>query len=324
MEQKMLKAELSRGEVRNMYLLYGEERFLVLHYAAAIEKALECTNKDVFGGAVPVCEIIMAAETVPFSASDSKRLLLIRESKLFASGRKDESEKMADYLSEIPPDTVMVFTESEVDRRTRIFKKFAESDCAVECAPLSPPDLIKWVAHLVKEHGKTISSAAANHLLRTVGNNMANLSNETNKLIHYCGDKSEITAQDITEICTPTLESRIFDLTKAMGAGRTSDTLKMYSDMIFLKESPLMILSMIIRQIRIILLCKCHAEKNTANIARELNLRDFIVSEALSQSRRFTKEKLLAALENCLDTDVRIKTGLLDAETGVEMLLVKM
>jgi DNA polymerase-3 subunit delta len=151
---------------------------------------------------------------------------------------------------------------------------------------------------------------------------MANLANETEKLIHYC-ETSEITPQHISEICTPTIESRIFDLTKAVGAGRTSDALKIYRDMLFLKESPHMILTMLIRQLRIILLCKCHAEKNTPSIARILNLRDFMVTEALSHGKRFTAESLIAALESCQDTDLRIKTGQLPPETGVEMLLIQ-
>jgi DNA polymerase-3 subunit delta len=326
MEQKKLKAELSRGELRNMYLLFGEERFLVNHYASAIEKTAGAESKDIFDGAVPVAEIIMAAETVPFTLENSgKRLILVRDSKLFASGRKDESEKMADYLPKIPPDTIIIFKESEVDRRTRAFKKAQELNNAIECPCLTPQDLTKWLTHLAKEKNKILPPAAAAVLLRICGNNMATLANETEKLIHYAKNP-EITPHEITEICTPTLESRIFDLTKAMGAGRVSHALKIYRDMLYLKESPIMILTMIIRQLRIILLCKCHAEKNTpyAQIAKELNIRDFVIPEALSHGKRFTKEKLIAALENCQDTDVRIKTGLLAPETGVELLLISL
>ncbi|MCL2387746.1 MAG: DNA polymerase III subunit delta [Defluviitaleaceae bacterium] len=325
MEQKKLKTELANGELRNLYLLFGEERFLIAHYANEIEKHCQ-SDKVVFEGAVPIGEIIMAAETVPFSgfSESTKRLIVVRDSKLFASGRKVDSEEMADYLAKIPAETVIIFAESEVDRRTKLFKKAATLGGAIDCSPLPPQDLSKWITRLVKEKGKTIPPATVNTLLRTCGNNMSNLSNETNKLIHYCGKNKEITEQDITEICTPTLESRIFDLTKAVGAGRPSDALKIYRDMLILKESPIMILTMIIRQLRIILLCKCHSEKGTskAHIAKELNIRDFVISEALSHGRRFTTSKLIAALRNCQDTDVRIKTGLITPETGVEMLII--
>jgi len=58
-------------------------------------------------------------------------------------------------------------------------------------------------------------------------------------------------------------------------------------------------------------------------IPQEFNLRDFMVSEALGQGRRFSVADLLKALEDCLDTDVKIKTGLISPEFGVEMLIIK-
>ncbi|MCL2223852.1 MAG: DNA polymerase III subunit delta [Defluviitaleaceae bacterium] len=341
MEQKKLKAELSRGELKRTYLLHGKEKFLVSHYAREIEKICGAKNKDLFDGAIPAEQIIMAAETLPFSFDAAeKRLIIVRDSKLFAmakkgdesetetetaSGRKADSEKMAEYLPKIPQDTVIIFIESDVDKRTRLYKKVAELDGVVDFAPLAPHELTKWISHHAKQHGKQFSAGAAELLLRTCGTDMFNLKNETDKLIHHSGNTSnEITRNDIAEICTPTLESRIFDLLKAMGNRRTSAALKMYNDMLTLKESPFMILAMIIRQLRITLLCKCLAEKNTPRpqIVKELKLHEFAISEAISQGRGVTSEKLISALENCQNTDIRIKSGLITAEIGVEMLVM--
>ncbi|MCL2357039.1 MAG: DNA polymerase III subunit delta [Defluviitaleaceae bacterium] len=313
-----IKSELARGEIRNLYVLYGAERFLILHYAAEIEAACRA-EKTVFGGG-NAAEIIMAAESVGFSAE--KRLIFVRDSGFFAAGRKDESEKMAEYFAKIPPDTTLVFTESEIDKRTKAFKAAAKWGATVECAPLNPADLAKWLGVIVKKKGKSFASGAAQYFLRTCGSDMANLANEAEKLIHFCGERSEISAQDIDEICTPTLEARIFDLTKAMGAGRTADALRLYNDMLFLKESPYMILTMMIRQLRIILLCKVQKETPRAQLAKELKIMEFVIPEALSHGKRFSEEQLIAALEKCLDTDVRMKTGLIAPEIGVEMLLL--
>lgn len=317
----MIKAELARGEIRNLYVLFGAERFLMLHYAAEI-KAACAVERTVFDGAVPVAEIIMAAEAVGLFVE--RRLIFVRNSGLFAHGRKDESEQMAEYFTKIPPDTTLVFSETEIDKRTRIFKAAAKLGATFECAPLAPADLAKWLGVLAKKRGKAFAPGAVQFFLRTCGSDMANLANEAEKLCAFCGEKSEITERDISEICTPTLEARIFDLTKAMVAGRTADALRLYRDMLFLKESPYMILTMIIRQLRIILLCKAHAQKNTprAQIAKELKIMDFVISEALSHGKRFTEESLIAALEKCSDTDLRMKTGLVAPEIGVEMLLL--
>jgi len=317
MEQKKLKDDLAAGKLGKLYLLFGEERFLVQHYAAEIEKG---HLKDVFEGAIPVKEIIMAASTLPFLSE--KRLIYAKDSKLFTSERKTEAEEIAEYLPNIPDDTTIVFIESEVDRRVRLFKKVQELGLAVNCEPPTPQILTKWITRTMKEKGKTISDA--NFLIRNCGTNMANLFQEMDKLVYYCGDKENASNEDIKAICTPTLEARIFDLVKAMGTGRASDALNHYRNMLFLKESPFVILSMIIRQLRIILLCKCKKNMPRPQIAKELNIRDFVVSEAWEQGKRFNQEQLISALKNCQSTDIKIKTGLLSPEIGVEILLAEL
>jgi len=324
MDQKKFINDLKNGNLQPCYLLYGEERFLVSHYSQAIENAISNGDyKDVFDGAVPAHDIISAAETLPFFAE--RRLIYIKDSRLFATGRKNDSEAIADYLPKIAKETIIVFVESEVDRRSKLFKQISKVGAVLDCTSPTPQTLATWVTRLAKEKNKTISLPVVQQLLRTVGTNMTTISQEMNKLTAYCGESPEITPPDIEAICTPTLESRIFDLTKAMGNGRVSDALAMYRNMLILKESPIMILSMIIRQFRIILLSKCAKEKGMTimQTAAKLNLRDFMVLEALGQGQRFTVEALVKALEDCMETDIKIKTGLISPEFGVEMLIIK-
>jgi len=324
MDQKKFISDLKNGALQPCYLLYGEERFLVSHYSQAIENAVNNGDyKDVFDGAIPAHDIIIAAETLPFFAE--RRLIVVRDSRLFATGRKNDSEAIAEYLPKIPKETIIVFTESDVDRRSKLFKQISKVGAVLDCTSPTPQTLATWVTRLAKEKGKAISPPVVHQLLRTVGANMTTISQEVGKLAAYCGDAPEITTADIEAICTPTLESRIFDLTKAMGNGRVSDALAMYRNMLILKESPIMILSMIIRQFRIILLSKCAKEKGMTimQTAAKLNLRDFMISEALGHGQRFTVEQLIKALENCMETDVKIKTGLISPEFGVELLIIK-
>jgi len=91
-----------------------------------------------------------------------------------------------------------------------------------------------------------------------------------------------------------------------------------------MKEQPLMILAMIIRQFRIILMVKAANEKRMpkAQMAKELGLRSFIVDEALNQGRQFSTLEIMQALQACQDTDIKIKTGLINAEVGVELLIM--
>jgi len=326
MEQKKLMSELKRGVVHKAYLLYGDERFLVAHCAQAIEKAIfgdQTGTKDVFDSTTPAHIITMAADNLPFFASH--RLIYVRDSKLFASGRKDDAETMANYLPNIPDHTVVVFVESEVDKRSKLYKQMDKTGITVDCQPPTPNELATWATRLAQKNGVTMTTPIASHFVRTVGVDMTALSQEMHKLAAYCGSGNEITVADINTICTQTFESRIFDLTKAMFAGRVSDALAMYQNMLRMKESPIMVLTMIIRQFRIILLATSAKKKGLTIIqtATAFNLRDFMVSEALEQGRKFTEDQLVGALKFCLKTDVDVKTGVIAPELGVELLIIK-
>lgn len=320
MDVKSLQKDISGGLFKRVYLLYGEERYLVAFYADALGKGFD---RDVFEGSTPPGEIILAAETFPFLAE--KRAVVVKESRLFSTGRKIDTDMMADYIPKIPEETVLIFIETDVDKRTRLYKKTAELGRAVECTPLSPPDLARWVTKRFRDRGKSLSPNVAEQLIRSAAHNMTALVSEIDKLAAYTGTRPSVTSEDINLLCTPTLQTRVFDLLAAMGRGNTEQSLTSYANMLHMKEQPLMILAMLIRQFRILLLCKTAYEKKIPKneMAKEFGLRPFMVDEALAQARRYTTGRLLSALEDCADTDLRVKSGRMDAEVGVEMLIIK-
>lgn len=327
---KNLKDDLKKKTFKRVYLLYGEERYLVQHYERAFFEILpdstnSLMNRDVFDGKdIPAEHIINAAETFPF-LSDI-RLVCARDTKLFTAGRKNESEAMAGYLSKIPESTILVFVETEVDKRSRLYKKTAEIGRAIEFKTPSERELLIWITNVCKKKGNIIQVENALLLLRTVSHNMTALYAEADKLNSYAGENAEITAADIKAVCSPSLETRVFDLIAAVGSGKTEDALLLYRNMLLMKEQPVMILTMIARQFRLILQCVvCAGKKMRApQIAQALELRGgFIVDECLSQGRHFSRERLFQAIYDCADMDLRIKTGLINAETGVEILIIR-
>lgn len=321
MNPKEFNDSIKRGEFKRVYLLYGEERYLVNYYADALAAALG--EPDNFDNSANAASIIMAADNLPFLTE--MRLVRVRDSRLFASGRKAESEAMTAYLPQVPDSTVLLFTESDVDRRGRLYKKVAELGGAMECETPTPQALTTWLARVFKEKGKNIDPAAANLLIRYAAHNMTTLMQEMGKLTSYVGQRQTVTTGDIEAICSPTLQTRVFDMISAMANGRTASALDMYHNMLRMKEQPLMILAMIIRQFRILLMVKAASNKNMpkAQMAKTLGLRSFVVDEAQSQSRRFSIEKLFKALCDCQDIDTKVKTGLINAEIGVELLILQ-
>ena len=63
-------------------------------------------------------EIIGLADTMPFFAE--KRLILMEDSGFFKGGAG--ADELTEYMGGIPESTCLVFVESEVDKRSRLYK----------------------------------------------------------------------------------------------------------------------------------------------------------------------------------------------------------
>jgi len=281
-------------------------------------------NLTVFEGkTIPSSQIIESMEILPFMGD--KRLIIVKNSELFTSGRKNDTELMCEYIPNIPPTSCIIFVEDTVDKRNKLFKLMHSRKLTVECEPLKENDLLTWIKREFNRKDKSIDSKTGIYMLRIVGTSMVNLSNEIQKLIDYVEERRDITPKDIDDICIKSLDAHIFDLVKAMGYKKVDQALEIYSNLILIKEPPIRILSMLTRQIRLILQVKHLYEQGLASkeISEILKQPFFVINDCLKQSQLFTMEKLKEAIEECLQTDIDVKTGKMDGELAVEMFLMK-
>lgn len=117
----MLMEDIKNRQFKKIYLLTGEEVYLRNQYRKRLREALvdpeDTMNCSVFEGKnVNPREIIDLAETMPFFAE--RRVILIDDSGF----SKNACPDLADYVPEIPESTCIILTESEVDKRGRLYK----------------------------------------------------------------------------------------------------------------------------------------------------------------------------------------------------------
>ena len=71
---------------------------------------------------------------------------------------------------------------------------------------------------------------------RQTDNSMENLQREMDKLIAYKDGTGEITQEDISAVCSVSLEAKVFELVRAMGEKKTEKAISIYSNLLSLKE----------------------------------------------------------------------------------------
>ncbi|WP_113671293.1 DNA polymerase III subunit delta [Vallitalea guaymasensis] len=325
---KGLKKQLQNNEYNNVYLFYGEEKYLLDMYLKKLIDGLlvdtdPTMNYDYFDKSnMSVDKLFDAIETLPFFAE--RRVIVVSYAKLF-KGKNNNSNIIADRITDIPKSTTVIFLEEEIDKRSKLYKLINKNGYVASFTKMSENDLVKWVGQKLHGSGKKIEKSVALHFLKTVGTDMASINNELEKVVMYCKDKDVVTKEVIDEICTRSIENKIFELVSAMGQNRRERAVLLYHDMIIAKEPPGRILFMLIRQFRLILQSKLLQEKGLSerDIGSRIKLAPFIVRECLRQGRNLTVDNLKEALKDCLETDSNIKIGKIDARIGVEVIIMK-
>jgi DNA polymerase-3 subunit delta len=314
--------DIKENSFKQVYLLYGDEGYLKRQYRDRLKNAL-CSGDEMNthfyeGKNISVGEIIDLAETLPFLAE--RRVIFISGSGLFKSG----GEKMAEYLAAPNETSFFVFTEDEVDKRSKLFKAVQKNGYAAEFSAQDENTLKRWTAGILKREGKNITEGTLQLFLSKTGTDMENISTELEKLICYTLDRDVITDADVEAICTTRISNHIFDMVNAIADRQTDKALSLYYDLLALKEPAMRILFLIARQCNILLQVKSMKAKGFDNktIGSAVSLPPFVVGKYVAQASRFKTSELKRAVEQCVEADEAIKSGRMNDIMSVEVLIM--
>ena len=320
---KTLERDLQAKTFQNVYLIYGEEEYLKLHYKQQFIRVIVGDNTmnlvQYEGKNIDIGELIDNADTAPFFAEH--RLIVVENSGFLKGG----GDALAEYLKEIPDSTILLFVEQEVDKRSKLFKAVKNAGYVCEIGRQSENELVRWAAKIFEHYGKKITRASLSYLIANVGTDMEILSREIEKLISHTLYREEVTNKDMDAVCTKQLSVRIFDMIDAISIKNQRKTMDCYYELIAEKEPPMRILFMLERQFHLMLQAKdlSAAHMDKSRIAKVMGVQDFIAGKCINQSRNFSVTELKSALAESVKTDEMIKSGMLDENIGVEMLLIK-
>jgi len=316
-----LNQDIKNNSFKPVYLLFGEEAFLKNSYKNQMKSAItqgDTMNFNQFNGkSIDVKELISLADTMPFFAE--KRMILVEDSGFF----KSAAEELAAYLPQMPDTTCMVFVETEVDKRSKMFKKIKELGYAAEMERQDMSQLARWAGTLLSREGKKVTGQTMELFLSMTGDDMENIRMELEKLISFTLGREVITDEDVMAICTERTANKIFEMVNSIVNRQTKKALALYEDLLTLKEPPMRILFLIARQFNQLLQVKELMGKgmDKSGIASKLKIPPFAAGKLMPQARTFSKEQILSYVSSCVDAEEAVKTGRLSDRLAVELLL---
>ena len=329
-QQKLLNKELKEGNFRRVYLVCGTQVYLRLQNRDRLRAALlgdgDEMNFSVYTGMdVTAREVIDQAQTLPFFAD--RRVILLENTVFFSKKASVESDALAAFIPEIPETASLVFVEEAPDKRKKLYKAIQKHGFVLNCEEISPQMLGRWTAGLFQKAGLAIDGPVLNLFLQTVGEDMMNILTESEKLIGYCMGKGAVSGEDISEICTPLLRDRVFELIGAVSRRQKDKALSIYMELTALRTPSQVILTLLQREYsRLQQIRELQEQKlSEAEIAKRTGLSPWIVRKNyLPVTRGMDTGRLERSLQLCLQADQDYKSGKIDAGIAAEMTIIRL
>ncbi len=308
--------EVQEGRIPPVYLFYGDEVFLHHRAVARLKTALLTGGAESFnlsemdGEETAPEEVVRAARLVPVLAVC--RLVVVRNIPYFDQKPGLGSELLEAYLDAPSPSTCLVLQKAgPVDRRKKLYQLVTRRGRAIDFTPLSAGDVARWVSREAKKSGAVFTREAMDRFLSSVPGGLQGVAVELGKVLTYVGEKERVTVDDVAAVVPPRREETIFQVVDAVGEGRFEAALEGIRFLTAAGESPLGILAMLARQIRLLLCAPDLAASGLAvpEIAARLQTKPFVIKKALAQAQNFHPDQLAAALSKLLEVDADVKTG---------------
>ena len=164
------------------------------------------------------------------------------------------------------------------DARTKLAGAIKRSGVVVNFARQETGELVKWVRRRFRALGKDIDGNLASELIFLCGDLMTNLIGEIEKIGAYAKG-TQITRADIDAVATPQLDTVVFRMTDAIGAGKFDQAAQVLGELFQMQEPPIKILWSLGRNMRQLYSARLALEKGRGT-------RDLVFCGACGPSRR--------------------------------------
>lgn len=316
-----MESNSKKTDINGIYCFVGDEKYQINELKQKLIRELSLTKEDmnlVFlsGNNTTLEEVKNVSLTAPFFA---EKKLVVLENTSIVQRYVDDIENVFDIL---PNTTVLLIIEDSIDARQKSYKILKKYAKLYELKQGNVENKRKLLEIILNENNRTMEPKAKAYLIENSDNDLYSLYNNINKLINYNEDK-HITYKDTEKIIMPLISNRVFDMLDSIILSDKEKCIKLYKDLMLLKEDQFKILILLERHIKIMLeLSECSG--NDKEVASKMHMHEFVVKKTRKLLNNVDKKFLVRALEDCVELEVAIKNGSVNKNIGVDCLLIKL
>lgn len=324
-----LVKELRTGGPGRLYLLWGEEDYLLADFSARLRNACVGGEEDAFdakrisAAEPPAGDIAEAINAIPFFAP--RTFVELRGFDV----NKCRDEKTAALFADIPDWCTVVITLPagvEPDGRLSFIKQLKAAGKAVNFTAQTGSALAGWVVRRFEANGKKIDRDAIDRLIFLSGDLMNRLIPEIAKISSYVsGDR--VTAQDVERLAHHIPEADAFRMTEEIARRNYDGAAAKLAELLAGDSSPIEIMGVIGWQMRQLYAAKI-AEKSGRGLPflKEVlgTSSDYRARKTMETAEKLPLSALTSGVRLCAEYSMKPREmggALTDAEAVKEFLL---
>ena len=345
-DEKDFKKHISSKKFNNIYVIYGDEKYLVKFYTKELVKKLvgeeppEFSYHE-FSSSIDPNHLLAAVGAVPFMTEYN--CVLVNDL-LISKLSRNEYEAMLTVLDSVPDSTVLIFSYPTRDASEKSEEKSEEKDrkptfnafmkavdkkgVVAEINMRSATALEHQLSAWADKMGKKISLPVASRIIFYAGTDLSNLHSELSKLCAYAGDEDEITNEMVEKTVIKKLEARVYDLVDNVIYGNMEKAYTGLRQLFALKEDPRDILRIL--SFSYVDLYRARVTLESGGIIKETadffeyKTRAWALTKAVKKAERLSTNALRESLTLLADLNEKFNSTSLNEHAALEKLIANL
>lgn len=327
--------QIKKEKLAPVYFLYGGEDYFIQDLKQELIEKVTNNDEDSLSiydlEEMPIGEAISDAETYPFF---SERKLVIAENPVFLKTKPDKLSfehnlaSLENYLTSPVEYSILVIIApyEKVDERKKITKLLKKHATVANCEPLKGNNMRSWLDNMANQFQVTISNEAYEIMESELSTNLHQLRSELEKLAMYVGPNGEVTKEIAEDLVSHTTTSSSLRLVDAIIEKNLQKAIRIFKDLVKMREEPIALLGLIAFQFRSILRVKLLKKQGYSQfeMQKQLGVHPYVVKIAMKRERQFSVDKLERIMIQLARTDAAMKQGKMEKELAFEMLLYEL
>lgn len=320
MDHKQFFNLIKKGLPSGAFVLHGEEEYVkaqaVRIYSEMIGEDFRPFNLTSLSKPT-VQELAESCETLPLFAD--RRVVVLNE---LEDG--EEPSKYVECFKKVPDETLLLAVFKGTLAANSSLLKLGEERTVV-FKRLLPNEIAAWCVRHFAKNGVLLPKGAALLFVRIVGDDMANVASEADKLIDYVGAGGTVTAQDVSVCIRTALDVRIFDMLDMFTYGKPADGMIALHSLIDEGNEPMSISAFLVSRFKLMLEARrgIDMKRSKREVVSAMEGNRYANEKAFDAAMRFTSDELIGLIADLSDTSFMKIKGVMREDKYLELVLLK-